>query len=217
MPNRRRLFSRSAFNYLLAGLSLSVSLVAVSQPQARAQSFDTGPVGGVSFGANGPQGFISAPASQPVMNIPTGGGPGFSIVGGDQAERSLGATGAQTHDSQITGPGAWRADGDYSSNRTSRSNPVRGMGSNFGLRKTETGLLAPSSFDGAPLPQNNRHFTYGFDNGGGGYYQSMYGGDRAVNNFIDGLLPGIISTGRPRLPPVSHGSVDIDIAPNSGH
>lgn len=217
MPNLRRFFSRSAFNYLL-GFSLSISVGCLYQPQALAQSFDTSPVGGVSFGANGPQGFISAPTSQPVMNIPMGGnGPGFSIVGGAQAERSMAATGAQFHDSQTTGPGAWRADGDYSSNRTSTSNPVRGLGSNFGLRKTETGLLAPSSFDNAPMPVNNRHFNYGFDNGGGGYYQSMYGADRAVNNFIDGLLPGIITTGRPRLPPVSQGSVDIDIAPNKGH
>ncbi len=133
MPNIYSLISRKAAGLTLAALSMSL----VSMLPASAQSFDTSQVGGVTMGANGPQGFLSMPNVPQVINVPQGGGPGFSIVGGSQADRSMAATGEQYHDSEITGPQALRADGDYSSNKTSRSNPVRGMGSNFGLSKTE--------------------------------------------------------------------------------
>lgn len=212
MPNIYSLISRKASGLALAALSMSL----VSMLPASAQSFDTSQVGGVTMGANGPQGFLSMPNVPQAINVQPGGGPGFAIVGGSQAERSMAATGEQYHDSETTGPQALRADGDYSSNRTSRSNPVRGMGANFGLSRTETGLLSTGSVDNSQLPVNNRHFTFGFANSGGGYYQSMYGADRAVNNLIDRYGGGIFTSGRPSLPTVSQGSVDISINNNHG-
>lgn len=212
MPNIYNLISRKAPGLALAALSVSL----VSMLPASAQSFDTSQVGGVTMGANGPQGFLSMPNVPQAINVPQGGGPGFSIVSGSQAERSMAATGEQYHDSETTGPQAIRADGDYSSNRTSRSNPVRGMGSNFGLSKTETGLLSNGSVDNRQLPTNGRHFNFGFANSGGGYYQGMYGTDRFVNNLIDQYGRGIITSGRMSLPTVSQGSVDISINNNHG-
>ena len=212
MPNIYNLISRKAAGLALAALSMGL----VSMLPASAQSFDTSQVGGVTMGANGPQGFLSMPNVPQVINVPQGGGPGFSIVGGSQAERSMAATGEQYHDSEITGPQALRADGDYSSNRTSRSNPVRGMGSNFGLSKTEAGLLSNSSVDNRQLPVNGRHFNFGFSNSGGGYYQGMYGTDNFVNNLIDRYGGGIFTSGRVSLPTVSQGSVDISINDNHG-
>ncbi len=212
MPNIYSLFSRKASGLSLAALSIGL----LSMLPASAQSFDTSQVGGVTMGANGPQGFLSMPNVPQVINVPQGGGPGFSIIGGDQAERSLGATGEQYHDSDLTGPQALRADGDYSSNKTSRSNPVRGMGTNFGLSKTETGLLSNGSVDNRQMPTNGRHFDFGFSQRGGGYYQSIYGADRAVNNLIDRFGGGVFTSGRVSLPTVSQGSVDISVNNNHG-
>jgi len=212
MPNIYNLISRKAAGLTLAALSMSL----VSMLPASAQSFDTSQVGGVTMGANGPQGFLSMPNVPQVINVPPGGGPGFSIVGGGQADRSMAATGEQYHDSEVTGPQALRADGDYSSNRTSRSNPVRGMGSNFGLSKTETGLLSNGSVDNSPLPVSARHFNFGFSNSGGGYYQGIYGTDNFVNNLIDRYGGGIFTSGRVSLPTVSQGSVDLSINNNHG-
>lgn len=212
MPNIYSLISRKASGLVLAAMSISL----ISTLPASAQSFDTSQVGGVTMGANGPQGFLSMPNVPQVINVQPGGGPGFAIVGGSQAERSMAATGEQYHDSETTGPQAMRADGDYSSNRTSRSNPVQGMGSNFGLSRTETGLLSNGSVDNSQLPVNNRHFTFGFDNRGGGTYQGIYGADRAINGLINRLGGGVFTSGFQSLPTVSQGSVDISINNNHG-
>ncbi len=213
MPNyiNGRLFRRNVSALVLTSLALATS----GSIAAQAQSFDTSNVGGVTMGPNGPQGFLNLPNTPTLMNVPQGGGPGFTIIGGTQAERSMAATGEQAHMSARTGHNS-DPTLDLSPRITRKSNPVMGNGANFGLRKTETGLMAPGSFDGSALPVNNRHFDYGFNQNQGGYYQSMYGADRAVNNFLGGILPGILTSSRQRLPPVSQGSVDIDIAPNHG-
>jgi hypothetical protein len=211
MPNIYSLISRKASGLALAALSMSL----VSTLPASAQSFDTSQVGGVTMGANGPQGFLSMPNVPQVINVQPGGGPGFAIVGGSQAERSMAATGEQYHDSETTGPQALRADGDYSSNRTSRSNPVRGMGSNFGLSRTETGLLSNGSVDNRRLP-SRVHFDFGFSDSGGGTYQGMYGADRAINGLINRLGGGVFTSGFQSLPTVSQGSVDASINDNHG-
>lgn len=179
-------------------------------PAQAQNSVNTSSVGGVSFGANGPQGFLSFPSS----------GPGFSVGGASggygmgSAEASLGATGAQTHNNGYTGREAIRSDGNYAPTPTDQQNPIVGPGNNFGLMQTQTGLMSPSSVNNTALPvtmSDSGHLTYGF-NANGGSYSSMYKGN-GVNNLLNGLLPGVFNFGGQRLPPVSTGSVDINILP----
>jgi len=184
---------------------------------AQAQNFDTSGVGGTTFGPNGPQGFLNTPVSPQLLNLPNNSGAGFTIVGGAQADRSMAATGAQTHDSGLTGHNGIRSDGDYSQHNTAQSNPMMGNGGNFGLSQTQTGLLAPGSFDNSALPSSSRHFDYGFNANSGGSYGTMYGNGRGglLQNILGGVIPGALA-GRTRLPPVSLGSVEINTTPNGG-
>jgi hypothetical protein len=200
--------SKSLFSFA-AALLLSPILLSPAHAQ---NSINTSNVGGVSFGANGPQGFLSFPSAGPGFTVgaPQGGGYGMG-----SAETSLGATGAQTHDNGYTGREAIRADGNYAPTPSSPQNPITGPGSNFGLMQTSTGLMGPSSVNNAPMPvtaSDSGHLTYGFNNNNGGTYKSMYG-PGGVTNLINNLLPGVFNMGGQRLPPVSTGSVDINILP----
>lgn len=202
-------YSFHSLSKSLLGFTAALLLSPLMLAPAQAQNINTSNVGGVSFGANGPQGFLNFPSS----------GPGFAVggaaAGATPADYSLGATGEQTHNNGYTGREAIRADGDYGPNPTAMMNPIAGPGSNFGLMQTQTGLLAPGTVNPARLPvtySDSGHLNYGFTGGGGGSYGTMYGSG-GLGGLLNGLLPGVFGSGRQALPAVSTGSVDINILP----
>lgn len=210
MKNYFHTFSRP----ILAG-AFGLCLALAANSPASAQSFDLGggASGGVSFGANGPTGTLNSAATGDRIQI-GGGGPGFALTGGPA---SMGDGGTIGRTSFRTGEGNQGMGNIQDGMETGTNNPFAGRGSNFGLSNTGTGLMAPNSFNNAPMPvtaTNSGHMNYGFEAGPQQYYDSMYGLRRAGNNLIDDLgrrfTGGFINSGRQQLPRVSTGSVDFN-------
>lgn len=183
-------------------------------PAAQAQNLQLGGAqGGVTFGANGPQGFLTNSGGQ-MTGIQIDSGPGFA-PGSGQASQSIAAPGVVGRTSFHTGDGNQGMGGyhDARGAQNFQQNPLQGPGSNFGLTGTQTGLMAPYSVNSAAVPSGS--FSYGFNtNAQPQAYGSIYGLTNGVNNLIDSLgnryTGGFINSGRQQLAPVSTGSVDLN-------
>ncbi|MBS1989062.1 MAG: hypothetical protein JSS83_01020 [Cyanobacteria bacterium SZAS LIN-3] len=200
----------------LGGLMIAgvIGIVLQNQP-AFAQQFSNGPSGGVSFGANGPQAVLNMPTA-PVSNVAQDAQ--FNLYMQSQAENSLGDSGDYGRTSYKTGEAPNSA--GLSGNGTGRSgkqNPISGVGSNYGLTPMTNGLLAPNSVNPAGIPLYDG-LSYGFNtNPATTTYSMKTGTGKLIDQVINTFGGGFITAGGPRLPAVSTGSVNIDIAPNAGH
>ncbi|MBN9396536.1 MAG: hypothetical protein J0H83_14910 [Candidatus Melainabacteria bacterium] len=186
---------------IIYALSLAIGAFVVASSAARAQSLSDSyaPANStLTFGSNGPQASLSTPISSA-----TASSSGLSI--GTQSfgsaapgMNSLGAGGTIGRTSFKTDQGP------------AQPIQVQANNPNFGLMSTQTGLMANYSVDQNAVPSGQ--FNYGFStNNPQRMYDSMYGYQRYINNAIDNLGGGWITSGRQRLPTVSTGSVDASI------